>query len=89
MCLFFYFLFFLFFGGGVLELFWMGEFDSVFFVRAKTSRHFSGAPVYISFCSFFCYNNYYLYFYFYFFDLQRKNKCVPKGEDENEEGIHL
>lgn len=26
----------------------------------------------------------------FFLDLQRKNKCVPKGgEDENEEGIHL
>ena len=37
-----------FFAGGVLELFWTGNLTA-FFVRAKTSRHFSGAPVYISF----------------------------------------
>ena len=83
---FFIFLCFLFFGGGVLELFWKGEFDSVFFVRAKTSRHFSGAPVYISFCLFLAIITIICHF---FLDLQRKNKCVPKGEDGNEEGIHL
>lgn len=64
---------FLWFWRGVLELFWTGVFDSffffLFFVRAKTSRHFSGAPVYISFSFFFgffffFYNNSYYYLYF-------------------------
>lgn len=62
---------------GVLELFWMGEFDSVyfvFFVRAKTSRHFSGAPVCISFSSFVCLLPVItiICIFFFFLDLLRK-----------------
>lgn len=54
MCLFFldFYVLFLFLGGDVLELFRMGS-STAFFVRAKTSRHFSGAPVYISLLFFF------------------------------------
>lgn len=56
----------------------------LFFVRAKTSRHFSGAPVYISFCLFgfvaiitiiIC-----IFLIFFFFDLQREKKSVFQKE---------
>lgn len=57
------FVLFVFWAGGVLELLWLSL--TAVFVRAKTSRHFSGAPVYIfSVC--FCYNNYYYYYYDYY-----------------------
>lgn len=55
-----------------------------FFLRAKTSRHFSGAPVYISFSfcflaffffSFFCNNNNY---YLYFIEVGGRGGCFPK-----------
>lgn len=80
-CFFLIFMFcsFFFLGGDVLELFQMGS-STAFFVRAKTSRHFSGAPVYISliFFFFFCYNNNYYLYLVWFLVLQREKKMFSK-----------
>lgn len=56
-----------------------GEFDRIF-VRAKTSRHFSGAPVYISFCLFFAIITIIICIFEFFFYLQRKKKSVFQEE---------
>lgn len=86
---FFFLCFVLLAGGGVLEYcFELGILTFFLFVRAKTSRHFSGAPVYISF-TFDFYVCLLLILLVLSFSKRKKNKqeiCFPKWDVEGREG---
>lgn len=73
---------------GVLELFWTGSLTvclfSYFCVKAKTSRHFSGAPVYISFLLFFSFAIITVIGFFFkslIYKEEEKNLCSQRKHD--------